>query len=639
MTPLHWAVDRRHTSSVACLLEMGAPVEVPDKEWKERPLHRACLRGHTPCVELLLSAGADINARDRNGWTPLHYCTVKGDRAVLLLLLGRSAVVDCRDEYGRTPLLLACQEGHASQVRDLVNHKADVNAKERRGWTPLMWASFAGHEATVEFLVRETNVDLEERENFGGWTALAYAAREDQTQVMRILLDEGAEVDAEDSEGITPLQWACQEGSLESVKLLVEHGADWRRTNDFGVNAVWYSLARADLGLSEYFMNLCGREYMLELSEVEKTFPERFVSEFTEMEEIGQGSFGTVVKAEKDGKAYAVKELKDSDLPASTEDERDELPWEKEYIAMVVGTHSAFICGLLAFWRQGESTFFQMQLCESDLHHWMTKTKPKNRNRKTVLRFISDCSSGLRFLHDGVGKIHRDIKPGNIFLRMEIDDEGTMRLVAKIGDLGLVTDRSNPMGNFYFERSQGGGAGVYLAPEIKGISLKTEKNPTVHGVPKYDEKIDIYSMGAVFFDLLFLKPEAGHSECRWVVYVIRRMLGGKEEKHERPPAYEVEDEAHRWLQDCLQTPEGAEDDRESELGNGERNGKEEDEGVTEKKKEAKEEEKKKKMATIKEQELKRTKMWAEIIEKQLERKRKKMEAIKEKELKRNEMKK
>ncbi|CAG0907406.1 unnamed protein product, partial [Cyprideis torosa] len=548
---------------------MGAPVEAEEKD-KWRPLHWACLSGHTPCVELLLRAGADINARTRNGWTPLHLCSGRGHRAVVLLLLGRGAEVDCRDEGAKTPLLWACEEGHVSVARDLVANGADVNARDRGGWTPLIFASVRGHVETVEFLVREAKADLEGRENIMGWTALADAAGKGHTLVMEILLATGAEVDARDSDGGTPLQLACREGSLEGVRLLIAHGADWRLADDFGVNAVWYALHREtdNLSLLIYFMSLCSIECILEVSQAEQNSPERLKSKFNIVGHIGRGAFGSVFKAEEDdGKTYALKQVEDPDLSASTEEEGDEMRWQKEMMAMGTGTASIFICGLFRVWREGRSTFFQMYLCKSDLHDWMSERKPKNRKRKKVLRFLCDCSSGLRFLHDGMQMIHRDIKPPNIFLRRETDLQGITRLVAKIGDLGLATDRSNPKGEFYFERSQGGGAGVYLAPEIKGVALKTEKNPEVHGVPKYDEKIDIYSMGAVFFDLLFLKPEGADCPHRWRIYedfesefpdyfpLIRRMLGGKENKHERPPAYEVEDEAYRWLHEWLQTPE------------------------------------------------------------------------------------
>ncbi|CAG0904062.1 unnamed protein product, partial [Cyprideis torosa] len=729
VTPLHFAADGGHTSSVACLLEMGAPVEAEEKKEWARPLHLACFSDHTPCVDLLLSAGADVNARDRTGWTPLHYCSVEGHRAVVLLLLGRGAEVDRRDEKGMTPLLLACEEGHVSVARDLVAHGADVNAKDRGDMTPLITATGGGHVETVEFLVRETEADLEGRDNITGWTALALAAVKGHTHVMEILLAAGAEVDARDSDGGTPLQRACREGSQEGVRLLIDHGADWTLANDFvtplhfaadgghtssvacllemgaAVEAEekekWRPLhvacdkghtpcvelllrAGADInarirdgqtplhlcslrGHRAVVLLLLGRGAEVDCREEGGRTPlllaclKGHVSVARDLVANGAdvnakdrggltpltwasdgGHVETVeflvreAKADLEGReniggmtalagaawmghTHVMKILLAAGAEVDARDPYGRTPLQlackkgslegarllidhgadwtladdfggnakrremnchgRKNSGRCYGTQSPFICGLNHVWRQGGSVFFQMPLCDADLHDWMSENAPGNRKRKEVLHFLSDCSSGLRFLHGVMKKIHRDIKPPNIFLRTETDVEGITRLVAKIGDLGLVTDRSNPKGEFYFERSQGGGAGAYLAPEIKGIALKTKRDPVVHGVPKYDEKIDIYALGGVFFDLLFLEPEDAYSECRWLIYekfrsefpdyfpLIHQMLGGKEEKHQRPPAFEVEDEAHRWLQEWLQSPEGAaEDNRESVRG-------------------------------------------------------------------------
>ncbi|CAG0909431.1 unnamed protein product, partial [Cyprideis torosa] len=86
MTPLHFATDRGHTSSVACLLEMGAPVEAAEKEVKARPLHLACAGGHFPCAQLLVNAGADVNAQTANGMTPFLIAALMNHVEILRLL-------------------------------------------------------------------------------------------------------------------------------------------------------------------------------------------------------------------------------------------------------------------------------------------------------------------------------------------------------------------------------------------------------------------------------------------------------------------------------------------------------------------------------------------------------------------------
>ncbi|CAG0890601.1 unnamed protein product, partial [Cyprideis torosa] len=570
-SPLHVAAHRGHSSSVACLLEMGAPIDATEKEAKWRPLHYACSNGHLECADLLLGAGAEIDAPMREGQRPLHLCILGGRRELLLLLLKRGARVSSKDETGRTPLHWACFNGETSMALDLVSHGADVNDGDRTGETPLMAASIAGHEATVGYLVQHAGADVNQ-EDVIQQTALLHAAREDHTAIMKILLEAGANVDARDSlNGFTPLFWACRQDALTSAKFLIEHGANWKLTDNYGVSAVWHAVRRGDSSLLQYFVDLCGTEYIDGLKQIHRIFPDRLNNEFIVIDQISEGSFGIVHKAFKNGKVYAVKEFKHALKPISTEGEMEEEEeaeaWEKETSAMSMGTLTPFVAGIVSVWVQKvkmQSLFFiQMELCWSDLEQWMNKTKPQDRKRRRVLRFLCDCSSGLRYFRDTMKKIHRDIKPANVLLRKETDNEGITRLVAKIADLGLATDRLNPKGEFYFERSQGGGAGAYLAPEIREIVLKTRNNPVVDGVPKYDEKVDIYALGGVFFDLLLLEPAAYHTRCRWRSYdnfeakfpdyfpVIRRMLGGKMEKHQRPLAYEVEDEAHRWLQECL----------------------------------------------------------------------------------------
>ncbi|CAG0908990.1 unnamed protein product, partial [Cyprideis torosa] len=85
-TPLHFATALGHTSSVACLLEMGAPVEAEEKKWKARPLHVACIWGHFPCVRLLVNAGADVNAQGAEGMTPFLIAAVLNHVEILRLL-------------------------------------------------------------------------------------------------------------------------------------------------------------------------------------------------------------------------------------------------------------------------------------------------------------------------------------------------------------------------------------------------------------------------------------------------------------------------------------------------------------------------------------------------------------------------
>ncbi|CAG0911283.1 unnamed protein product, partial [Cyprideis torosa] len=96
-TPLHFAADRGHTSSVACLLEKGAPVEAEEKD-KARPLHAACGKvPHFDCVRLLLNAGAEVNARTADGSTPFLIAALGNHVEILRLLAHSGADISLAD--------------------------------------------------------------------------------------------------------------------------------------------------------------------------------------------------------------------------------------------------------------------------------------------------------------------------------------------------------------------------------------------------------------------------------------------------------------------------------------------------------------------------------------------------------------
>ena len=111
--------------------------------------------------------------------------------------------------------------------------KTDFDVRNGQDETPLMLASLKGEIELVNALIAKS-ADV----NKPGWTPLHYAATSGHVEVMRLLLDRHAYIDAESPNGTTPLMMAAHYGTPGAVKLLLEEGADPMIKNKLGLSAI-----------------------------------------------------------------------------------------------------------------------------------------------------------------------------------------------------------------------------------------------------------------------------------------------------------------------------------------------------------------------------------------------------------------
>jgi len=202
-----------------------------------------------------LAKGADVNTRDQRGSTLLMHAAAFGSPEAVKLLLESGAQVNAKNDLEATALILGA--GNPEKARMLVEKGADVNAHSKLGRTPLMIAaSCDGCSATVKLLL-DKGADPNAKDNEGalaagaavivpengagrrprakqGDTALAAAARADNSDSVNLLLAKGVGADAGDGQGYTPLSWAASNCNLEAVKLFLSKGADVNSANTSG---------------------------------------------------------------------------------------------------------------------------------------------------------------------------------------------------------------------------------------------------------------------------------------------------------------------------------------------------------------------------------------------------------------------
>ena len=139
--------------------------------------------------------------------------------------------VDPKGQYG---LILAIQYGSLKVVATLVDHPStNIEVRTAQDESPLMLAALSGNLDLCEKLIaRDAGV------NKTGWAPLHYAATGAHLEVMQLLLDHSAYIDAESPNGSTPLMMAAMYGNAKAVDLLLQAGADPRLKNSLGLSAL-----------------------------------------------------------------------------------------------------------------------------------------------------------------------------------------------------------------------------------------------------------------------------------------------------------------------------------------------------------------------------------------------------------------
>ena len=141
------------------------------------------------------------------------------------LLKFQSIQVDaCRDD-GVTPLLMATQKGNPGVVELLLRADARVNVAFADGTAPLHVAVNNGDFDVAEVLLRSPEIRVNQRTETL-MTALAVACRHGHKELVRLLLENGADPNMVNDVGIAPLHLVCLLGYTEIAEMLLNAGAD-----------------------------------------------------------------------------------------------------------------------------------------------------------------------------------------------------------------------------------------------------------------------------------------------------------------------------------------------------------------------------------------------------------------------------
>jgi uncharacterized protein len=198
-----------------------------DAQTRDQALIAAAGKGDLAAVERLIREGTIISARDSHGRTALLAATHGNHVAVARALIAAGADVNAKDAIEDSPFLYAGAEGRI-EILKMTLPTADLKSTNRYGGTALIPAAHHGHTEAVRILLG-TAID-KDHINKLGWTALLEAVvlgdgGRVHTEIVRLLVEAGANVNIADRQGVTPLQHARRRGYAEMVRILEGRGA------------------------------------------------------------------------------------------------------------------------------------------------------------------------------------------------------------------------------------------------------------------------------------------------------------------------------------------------------------------------------------------------------------------------------
>lgn len=230
--------DTRSVNVAKMLIDKGADVNAQSDDGTTALIEAARV-GNVEIMKMLLSKGARVDAAKDDGTTALIEAAINDEPEAIQLLIAAGANKELKTRNGSTALIAAYDKYKLGAALALIEGGADPNTGSQYGDTPLMYAASRNDVKGVQALLKRKGINVNARSK-NGETAVFNSL--ESVEIMKLLLNSGADPNIPDESGETPLMRASEYGRTDAVQALLEKGANPNARSRWGKDAL--SLAR-----------------------------------------------------------------------------------------------------------------------------------------------------------------------------------------------------------------------------------------------------------------------------------------------------------------------------------------------------------------------------------------------------------
>jgi ankyrin repeat protein len=280
-TALHWAAYKGDRELADLLIAAGANPKAANR-LGATPLWLASVNGDAAMIATLVTAGADPNERLPLGRTPLMVAARTGNVQAIDVLLDKGADVNAKETLrGTTALMWAADEAHPAAVQRLVDRGADINARSNpalRGRGPALGKANDPRKAVAAqgaaIAARQASPDLTTLRDLQtpgappvgppaagraagpapGARAGGAGAVDEADAAAAVGFTGRGRAAVADGGGLTPLIYAARANDLESVRILLDKGVDINQVSQYGWSALLVATQNRYYRLGAYLL-------------------------------------------------------------------------------------------------------------------------------------------------------------------------------------------------------------------------------------------------------------------------------------------------------------------------------------------------------------------------------------------------